>query len=90
MDELPFRLKGWSYKEFLEEIEQVDIPSDQESTLAEDYEEPELLQQTLQDEILLSEDSDKPNDDEDDISLSILRQQIIRDRPGVQEFRPPV
>lgn len=95
MDDLPFRLKNWSYKDFLEEIEEMYIPSDQESVVDTDNEESELPEQNLQDEMLISDDSDVPNDDtedleEDDIPLSILRQQIIRDRSDVQEFHPPV
>lgn len=86
MDELPFRLKNWNYRDLLEELEQ--IPSDQESILDEDSENEELTlpEQTLQDEVLISDESDAPTDDddaEDDIPLSIIRQQIIKDQPDV-------
>lgn len=42
MDELPFTLSGWTYDEFLQEVEI--IPSDQESTVDEPTDETYFAQ----------------------------------------------
>lgn len=70
MDELPFKLNNWTYKDLMEEIEDAYVPSDQGSIVDEDDEESEFLNVPDAENILLSDDSDVPDDsaaiDEDD------------------------